>query len=139
MSTLERAIELAVIHHKGQRDKAGQPYILHPLRVMLRCQGEEAQMVAVMHDLLEDTPVTADMLRQEGFSETVLRGLDGVTRRPDESYEQFVARAKTDPLSRQVKLADLEDNLDVRRLTQLSNHDLKRLQRYRDSWHALLG
>ena len=139
MSNLERAIELAVQHHKGQKDKAGQPYILHPLRVMLRCQGAEAQMVAVMHDLLEDTPVTAEMLREEGFSEAVLRALDGVTRRPEESYEQFVARAKGDPVARQVKLADLEDNLDVRRLTRLSPKDLNRLQRYRDSWQALQG
>lgn len=138
MSTLERAIELAVQHHKGQKDKAGQPYILHPLRVMLRCQGTEAQIVAVMHDLLEDTPVTAEMLREEGFSETVLRALDGVTRRPEESYEQFVARAKGDPLARQVKLADLEDNLDLRRLTRLSGKDLDRLRRYRDGWQTLM-
>ena len=137
MATLERAIELAVEYHLGQRDKAGHPYILHPLRVMLRCQGEEAQMVAVMHDLLEDTPVTEDFLRQQGFSEAVLRGLQGVTRDPQESYEQFVQRAKLDPLSRQVKLADLEDNMDIRRLAQISAKDLKRLQRYRESWQAL--
>ncbi|MBT9583774.1 HD domain-containing protein [bacterium] len=137
MSTLERAIELAVQYHKGQRDKAGEPYILHPLRVMLRCQGAEAQMVAVMHDLLEDTPVTPEMLLQEGFSAKVLGALEGVTRRSGESYQQFVQRAKTDPVARQVKLADLEDNMDVRRLKRVTPRDAERLQRYRESWQAL--
>ena len=137
MSTLERAIELAVQYHKGQLDKAGQAYILHPLRVMMRCHGLEAQMVAVMHDLLEDTPVTAAMLRQEGFSEAVLSALEGVTRRPGESYGEFVERAKGDPLARQVKLADLEDNLEVRRLSQVTPRDAERLQRYVEAWQAL--
>ena len=117
MSSLERAIELAVQYHKGQLDKVGQPYILHPLRVMQRCQGVTAQMVAVMHDLLEDTPVTSEMLLGEGFSPEVVDGLLGVTRQKGESYRDFVLRSGRNPLSRQVKLADLEDNLDIRRLT----------------------
>lgn len=137
MSTLERAIELAITYHKGQKDKAGQAYILHPLRVMLRCQGESAQMVAVMHDLLEDTPVSLEMLRQEGFTDEVLRALEGVTRRPGESYREFVLRAKADPLARQVKLADLEDNLDVRRLSEITSRDAQRLERYLKSWQEL--
>jgi (p)ppGpp synthase/HD superfamily hydrolase len=138
MATLERAIELAVTHHRGQRDKAGLPYILHPLRVMLACQGEEAQMVAVMHDLLEDTPLTQEDLRREGFSAAVIEGVLSVTRQEQESYEEFVLRAKAHPLGRAVKLADLEDNMDVRRLAALTDKDLTRLQRYRESWQLLL-
>ena len=138
MATLERAIELAVTHHRGQRDKAGHPYILHPLRVMLACQGEEAQMVAVLHDLLEDTPLTPEDLRREGFSEFVIEGVESVTRQPEEVYEDFVLRAKAHPLGRAVKLADLEDNMDVRRLAALTDKDLHRLQRYRESWQLLL-
>lgn len=138
MATLERAIELAVQYHKGQVDKMGQPYILHPLRVMARCQGAEAQMVAVMHDLLEDTPVTPEMLLAEGFSQHVVDGLLGVTRRKRESYRDFVLRARENSLARVVKLADLEDNLDLRRLTvPLGTKDHERLERYRDAWHLL--
>lgn len=138
MATLERAIELAVQYHKGQVDKMGQPYILHPLRVMARCQGAEAQMVAVMHDLIEDTPVTAEQLLAEGFSKSVVDGLLGVTRQESESYRDFVLRARKHPLSRAVKLADLEDNLDLRRLTvPLGPKDHQRLERYREAWHLL--
>jgi guanosine-3',5'-bis(diphosphate) 3'-pyrophosphohydrolase len=138
VSTLERAIELAVQYHKGQLDKMGQPYILHPLRVMGRCQGVQAQMVAVMHDLLEDTPVTPEKLLAEGFTQEVVDGLLGVTRREGETYREFVLRARENPLSRQVKLADLEDNLDLRRLTvPLTLKDHERLERYREAWHLL--
>lgn len=138
MSTLERAIELAVQYHKGQVDKMGQPYILHPLRVMARCQGVQAQMVAIMHDLLEDTPVTPEMLLAEGFTSDIVDGLLGVTRRKHESYRDFVLRSRANPLSRQVKLADLEDNLDLRRLTVgLTAKDHERLERYREAWHLL--
>jgi (p)ppGpp synthase/HD superfamily hydrolase len=138
MATLERAIELAVQYHKGQVDKMGQPYILHPLRVMARCQGVEAQMVAIMHDLVEDTPVTPEMLLAEGFSQAVVDGLLGVTRRKRESYREFVLRARENPLARAVKLADLEDNLDLRRLTvSLGPKDHERLERYREAWHLL--
>ena len=138
MATLERAIELAVQYHKGQVDKMGQPYILHPLRVMARCQGVEAQMVAIMHDLVEDTPVTPEMLLAEGFSQQVVDGLLGVTRRKGESYRDFVLRARENPLARAVKLADLEDNLDLRRLTvPLGAKDHERLERYRQAWHVL--
>ncbi|MBS2037846.1 HD domain-containing protein [bacterium] len=138
MSSLERAIELAVQHHKGQVDKMGQPYILHPLRVMHRCQGVQAQIVAIMHDLLEDTPLTPEALLNEGFSQEIVDALEGVSRRKNESYREFVLRARQNPLSRQVKLADLEDNLDLRRLTvPLNPKDHQRLERYREAWHLL--
>ena len=138
MATLERAIELAVHHHKGQVDKMGQPYILHPLRVMARCQGAEAQMVAVMHDLIEDTPVTPELLLSEGFSQSVVDGLLGVTRQDSDSPRLFLLRSRQHPLSRAVKLADLEDNLDLRRLTvPLGPKDHERLERYREAWHLL--
>lgn len=138
MATLERAIELAVQYHKGQVDKMGQPYILHPLRVMGRCQGAQAQMVAIMHDLIEDTPVTPEMLLSEGFAQDVVDGLLGVTRQKGESYREFVLRARLHPLARVVKLADLEDNLDLRRMTvPLGPKDHERLERYREAWQLL--
>ena len=135
--TLEDAIRLAVEAHHGQRDKYGQPYILHPLRVMLRLQTETERIVGVLHDLLEDTPHTAEELRKMGCSEEILQALDGVTRRADESYEEFVLRSKSNPIARRVKLADLEDNMDLRRMPEVTPRDLERLARYRRAWAAL--
>src|SRR2546426_247378 len=108
--TLEDAILLAAQAHLGQRDKNGQPYILHPLRVMLRLDTEAAKIVGVLHDVIEDTKYTRADLQKMGYSDEILQALDGVTKRAGESYEAFVLRAKANPISKQVKLADLEDN-----------------------------
>jgi len=138
MSTLEKAIALAVKAHAGQTDKAGQPYILHPLRVMFRLAGETAQIVGVLHDVVEDSEVTFDDLRAMGFAEEVIAALDGVTRRNDETYAEFVARSAQNPVSLQVKRADLEDNMDVRRLPpDPTDRDLQRLRRYRRAWETV--
>jgi (p)ppGpp synthase/HD superfamily hydrolase len=135
--TLERAVALAAEAHAGQTDKAGAPYILHPLRVMLAQQSEEARIVGVLHDVVEDTPVRLDHLAAMGTSEAVLRGLDAVTRRDGESYEAYVARAGTDPLGRMVKIADLRDNMDLTRLAAPTGHDHARIGRYRAALAAL--
>lgn len=137
MANLEHAISLAVESHKGQVDKAGAPYILHPLRMMFRFDDPVLQMVAVLHDVVEDTPVTLQQLREDGFSEQVLAGVDGMTRREDESYEEFIERAAANPIARQVKRADLEDNMNLLRIAQPSQKDLDRLARYRKCWERL--
>ncbi len=138
MSNLARAIALAAEAHIGQLDKSGAPYILHPIRVMLRMSSEVEMIVAILHDVVEDTPWTFDLLRAEGFSEDVLVALDGVTRRAEETYQEFAARAKTNPTSRQVKIADLEDNMDLKRLGEsLTDHTVERLRRYQSAWHFL--
>jgi (p)ppGpp synthase/HD superfamily hydrolase len=80
MATIEQALQIAAKAHEGQRDKEGQPYVLHPLRVMMTVEGEGAQIVAVLHDVVEDTSVTLDDLRQAGFSEGVLAAVECVTR-----------------------------------------------------------
>jgi hypothetical protein len=135
--TLEDAVRLAVAAHRGQRDKVGQPYILHPLRVMFRLTTETEQMVGVLHDVIEDTKYTANDLRNMGYSDEVLQALDRLTRRKDESYEDFVFRAKGNPIARKVKLADLEDNMDPKRMSGVSVDDLERLIRYRRAWAEL--
>ena len=138
MPTLEHAITLAVKAHQGQLDKYGRPYILHPLRVMFRLETELEQIVGVLHDVIEDSDITFDDLRRMGYSEEVLTALDGVTRREDETYDEFVTRSLAHPVSRRVKLADLEDNMDLRRLSvQLTEKDFERLQRYRRAWERL--
>src|SRR5687767_10406096 len=134
---LEDAIRLAVEAHHGQRDKNGQPYILHPLRVMFRLTTETERIVGVLHDLIEDTKYTPDDLRKMGFSEEIIQALDCVTRRKDESYEEFVLRSKANTIARKVKLADLEDNMDIRRMIGVTPKDMERLARYRKAWAAL--
>ena len=135
---LEEAIALAVEAHKKQKDKSGQPYILHPLRVMFRLQSETERIVAVLHDVVEDSEITFDDLRQMGYNEEVIEALDGVTRREEETYEEFINRSQQNPISRRVKLADLEDNMDIRRLSrELTERDYKRLQRYKRAWLQL--
>jgi (p)ppGpp synthase/HD superfamily hydrolase len=137
MPTLEDALELAVQAHRGQRDKAGQPYILHPLRVMARLDTETERMVALLHDVVEDTPYTLERLRELGYSEEVLGALERLTKAEGEDYAAFIERVRPHPLARRVKLADLEDNMDVRRLPAVTQKDAERLARYRAAWARL--
>ena len=137
MPTLEDAIALAVEAHKGQRDKAGQTYILHPLRVMIRLDTDAERMAAILHDVVEDTPYTLERLRQLGYPEEVLGALDCLTKREGETYEAFIERVLPHALARRVKLADLEDNMDLRRLPTVGPKDAERLSRYRAAWTRL--
>ena len=131
VATLEQAIELAVKHHKGQYDKGGKPYILHPLRLMMSVDTDDEKIVAVMHDLVEDTHITIAYLRTAGFSEKVLSALDCVTNRDNEDYESFIERIAQNPLATKVKLADLEDNMDLSRIPEPSKKDYKRIEKYK--------
>ena len=137
MSTLERAIALAATAHEGQTDKAGAPYILHVLRVMMRLKTPDERMAAALHDVVEDCGWTLERLRAEGFPEAVVMGVDAVTRRETETYDEFVLRAKADPIGRRVKMADLEDNSDVSRLAEVTERDEARLNKYRRAIEAL--
>ena len=128
--TLERAIEIAARAHAGQADKGGAPYILHPLRVMLRVAPGAQQIVAVLHDVVEDSDVTFEDLEREGFSAEVVKGLRAVTKVEGESYEDFVARAARDPVGKAVKLADLMENSDLSRIAEPSRKDLERVEKY---------
>ena len=131
MATLERAIAIAAEAHTGQVDKAGVPYILHPMRVMLRVTSIEEQITAVLHDVVEDTTITLDMLLAEGFSREVVRAVDALTKRSGETYEAFVARAAMDPIGRSVKLADLAENSDLTRIQSPTTKDIERVEKYR--------
>lgn len=130
MSTLERAIAIAAKAHEGQVDKAGAPYILHPLQMMLNLSTMEERITAVLHDVVEDCGVLLEDLRKEGFSESVIEAIDSVTRRPDETYEAFVLRAASNPLGRRVKLADLENNSDLSRIANPTARDYERIEKY---------
>jgi (p)ppGpp synthase/HD superfamily hydrolase len=136
--TLEQAIALAARAHEGQIDKGGETYILHPLRVMLRMETPEERLVAILHDVVEDTPVTLEELRARGFDARVLEAVDCLTRREGESYDAFIQRIKPNPLARRVKLGDLEDNLNLTRLSPAA-HDEERVARYRRALESLAG
>ena len=131
MATLERAIEIAAKAHAGQVDKAGQPYVLHPLRMMLAVTTPEARMAAVLHDVVEDTAVTLDELRAEGFPASVLEAVEALTKREGEDYEAFIRRVAPNPIAREVKLADLRDNSDLSRIAEPTERDFARVEKYR--------
>lgn len=130
MSTLERAIAIAAEAHAGQFDKAGEPYILHPLRVMLALQALEDRIAAVLHDVVEDTTVTFDKLQAEGFSPEILSAVDALTKRPGETRLDAAARAAADPIALRVKLADNAENMDLSRIPNPTEADYSRLREY---------
>ena len=126
-----RAVMIAAEAHLGQHDKGGAPYIEHPLRLMLRAQSPEEKMVAVLHDVIEDSACTLETIAREGFSPQVVGALDRLTRRPAETYEGFIERVAEDPLARRVKLLGLEDNMGPGRIPQPTDRDRARLEKYR--------
>lgn len=133
MATVERAIAIAAEAHAGQVDKVGQSYILHPLRVMLAQTSNAARIVGVLHDVVEDTDYSLEDLRREGFGRGVLEALDAVTRRSEETYEEFIQRsASAGGIARSVKCADLLDNCDLSRIAEPSQKDYDRIARYRN-------
>ncbi len=140
MSNLQRAIEIATEAHKGQYDKAGNDYIGHPLRVMEMGTTENEKIVGVLHDVVEDTDWTFEALAAEGFSEEVIAALRCVTKLSEnENYDDFIERVKKNPLAVAVKINDLSDNMDIRRLPYLSDKDIKRLKKYLKAYKRLIG
>lgn len=137
MSTLERAIAIASEAHAGQADKAGNPYVLHPLRVMLSVKQPDERIAAVLHDVVEDTPWTLEDLRAEGFSAEVVDAVDALTRRDGEDYIAFVRRARANAIARPVKIADVTDNMDLTRMAQPTARDHERLERYQEALRLL--
>lgn len=127
---LDKAAMICVAKHSGQRDKTGAAYFQHPMRVAMRCHSDEEKMVALLHDTIEDTDVTAKYLLDQGFPQFIIDGILAVTKRDGESYEDFVARAAQNPLGRVVKLHDLEDNLDIFRLDSISPEMAARFSKY---------
>ena len=140
MSTLERAIEIATQAHEGQVDKAGNAYIGHPLRVMEMGRTIEEKIAGVLHDIVEDTPWTFEMLEAEGFAPEIIAALKCVTKiSENEDYDDFIERVKKNPLAVAVKIYDLTDNMDIRRLPYLSDKDVKRLKKYLKAYKKLIG
>ncbi len=137
--TLEDAIALAAQAHQGQLYPApgGEPFILHPLRVMLRVETPAARIVAVLHDLIEDTPHTLADLRRRGYPPAIVAALDLLTHRDADSYDAYIVRLAPDPLARHVKLADLADNLANNRRLPSDPDTRARIARYEQAIASL--
>jgi len=137
---LDKALQLAVQIHSGHVDRGGTPYLLHVLQVVSACRYDlDAATVAALHDVVEDSDLSLKNLREQGFPQKIVDGVDALTRRDGEAYEDAIERAAANPLARKVKLADLESNMDARRLTKVSTADLGRLERYRRAWKRLVS
>lgn len=137
MSDLETAIVIAAQAHKGQKRRNGLPYLLHPLRVMLRMTTEEEMIVAVLHDIVEDTKMTLSDLRDKGFSESVLNAVELLTTSDGGDYDDYLNALVANPLARKVKIADLLDNMNVAELPDLQEKDLARLKKYHKALRRL--
>lgn len=136
---LNKAIEIAVQAHNGQVDKAGHPYIGHSLRVMNMGITDEEKILGILHDVVEDSEWTFDQLTAVGFSMEIIDALRCLTKLSEsEPYDQFIQRIQTNPLAVKVKINDLTDNMDIRRLTHISEQDVKRLQKYLKAYRLLL-
>ena len=149
---LEKAIKIAVEAHTGQVDKGGNPYILHPLRVMLSLDSEEERIVGVLHDVVEDCEGwTWQRLKEQGCSDEIIEALQSVSKTPEEEaeyrslpedekldhYLEFIQRAKANKIGRSVKAADIRDNLDISRIDEITANDVARLVRYGAALKAL--
>lgn len=140
VATIEKAIEIAARSHAGMKDKQGKPYLLHPIRVMMGVEGEATQIVAVLHDVVEDTPVTIEEIEAEGFSAEVVAALRLVTHDKSQPYSEYVIACKPNQIAREVKLSDLRDNGNWTRLLYRPDKmegDSARLHKYVLSYRYL--
>ena len=135
---LAKAVTIALEAHKGATDKAGMPYIGHVMRVMQAGRTIDEKIAGVLHDIVEDTDWTFDMLLAEGFPAHIVDALRCVTKlHDDEPYEAFILRVKSNPLAVAVKIHDLTDNMDIRRLATITDADIQRLRKYLKAYQAL--
>jgi len=137
MNSLEKAISIALQAHRGQIQRNGEPYILHPLYVMQQVSGEDERTAAILHDVIEDSVYSLEDLEKEGFSESVLRLVDALTRRRDETYEDYIIRVSKTPEAIPIKMADLKHNMDALRLVEFSSRDGDRMKRYHNAYRVL--
>ena len=137
MATLDTAVIIAAQAHQGQKDRYGVNYILHPLRVMLRFESETEMIVAILHDVIEKTEWTLKKLREQGFNDTVLKAVNLLTRQDEQPYMEYIEKLRGNRIARKVKIADIEDNMNPRRMDTLSDENLEKLARLHKAWIIL--
>jgi (p)ppGpp synthase/HD superfamily hydrolase len=137
-TAVTKAVEIIEVAFKGKKDKAGSDYVNHLYRVANKVNGSKEYVVALLHDLLEDCPEwTPERLREHDFSESVIQAVICLTKVKGESYENYLNRVASNELAVKIKIADLEDNMDITRLPYLTELDFVRLQKYLKAWHKL--
>ena len=128
---LDKAIAISRIAHDGQVDKAGKPYIDHPLRVMNNMETVEEKIVGVLHDAVEDSDLTLEDLRIAGFSDVIIEAIDAITKREGEKRKDYLNRVMNNPLALRVKIADMTDNMDISRISNPTDRDRERIRIYK--------
>jgi len=137
MNIIEKSLEIALKAYAGQTDKAGKPYILHPLRLMAKMETEEEMCVALLHDVIEDSDFTAENLINNGIPANVVNAVQYLTKNTGENYDAFIDRVLENKLAAKIKLADIEDNINVLRLNTVTEKDLQRIAKYHKAWHKI--
>lgn len=137
MDLIELSLEIALSAYKGQKDKAGETYILHPLRIMAKMGSKEEKSVALLHDVIEDSEYCASDLINKGVPKNVVDAVLALTKTKGESYELFIERVLKNSLASKIKVADIEDNINVLRLKSLNDKDLERIAKYHKAWNKL--
>ena len=137
MNLIETSLQIALRAYAGKTDKAGREYILHPLRVMAKMETDLERSAALLHDVIEDSDITAEDLLAEGIPAEVVEAVQSLSKNENEDYQDFVARAKKNKIAARVKIADIEDNIDVLRLSSLDEKDLARIKKYHAAWRFL--
>ena len=133
----KKAILLAFQAHEGQKDRSGLPYVMHPIHLAEQMTTEDACVVAMLHDVLEDTDMTVEELRAHDFTERQIHAVELLTRTKEEDYFEYIRRLKDDPLARSVKLADLAHNMDRTRLKDWTDQDETRHEKYAEAFRIL--
>lgn len=137
MSNLQEAINIALIAHKNQTRKNGTPYILHPLRVMLKQTSEKSMTAAVLHDVIEDSEITLNDLKNYGFNDEIIEIVRLLTHVKNQSYDEYIQNIIKNPIAVKIKIADLEDNMNLEELPEITENDLKRMQKYKNALLSL--
>ena len=137
MNIIEKSLEIALKAYAGQTDKAGKTYILHPLRLMSKMETDEEMSVALLHDVIEDSDITADDLLADGIPSTVVTAVQCLTKNKGENYEAFIIRVLENKLATKIKKVDIEDNINVLRLNSVGEKDLERIAKYHKAWHTI--
>lgn len=128
---LNKALEICYKAHKQQVDKGGNPYYLHPIQVALMCDTNQEKIVALLHDVLEDTTYNIEDLKKAGFDNNIIEAIMCLTKTKDEEYDQYIKRVITNPIAKKVKKNDLIHNSDLSRIKEITSEDLKRIEKYK--------
>ncbi len=139
MYQIEKAFQFALKAHSGQLDRYGKLYIFHPLRVMLKMETDDEKIVALLHDVIEDTNYTYKNMRDNGYHAEIIDAVACISRKNDEDYFEYIKRVMNNPIAVKVKLADLEDNMDIRRIEVVTGKDIERLNKYLKAYRMIMG